>query len=421
MKLAAKGALWSVFGIMLVVGIAACGAILEKGVGNYVWIDSNGDGVQDGAELGAPEVTVKVFTESGTSVAEIQTNNQGYYSFEDLESGRYYLEFIPKDEYVLTIQDATGDELDSDPDPFSRRTEVFEYTKGEDDIRWDAGVVDRSEVDQPTATPTATTTATPTPTTTPNAASAFIENEDLAGADLVTFPEFADIGSINTSGQFTGNTLDKGDSLLDLMPFFVRDMYGRLYFGVIGLTDGLSVNLSMYSPGDPQFRPGQQRNFDTGTADSPKRPSFEQGDETYAGDPGMCLSPNAFLADVGRILADLHPEEVHSIWVYREREDGSGFDLVHVRLTEEQIGNLLDWIESGPPPTTAERERVFAFGRVSTLSGEEIVEVTTEEVVFGLHSYFVLNPTSDLTLELIDFYDCVAELFARDLEQDDDD
>ncbi len=411
MKSAAKGLLGSLTAMALMLGIAACGANFEKGLGNYVWIDADKDGVQDGAELGAPEVAVNVYTESGTKVDSTLTNNQGYYAFEGLDSGNYYLGFVPKEGYALTAQDATDDERDSDPDPASGRTAVFQYTAGEVDIRWDAGVVEIGEGGPPTATPTATATSTPTPTATPNAASAFLENPNLGSSDLVAFPEFANSGSIDRSGRPTGSSLDPDDSMFDLTPFYVRDAQGNLYFGIIGLTDGLSVNISMFRPGDSQFQPSEHRNIDTGTAEDPKRPSFEQGNEIYAGDPGMCLSPNAFVADLNRILADLNPEEVHSIWVYRQKADGDGYDLVHVQLTKEQIMTLISWYLDGVPSGSADLERGFAFGRLSTLSGVDIVEVTGQEAAAGLDEYLTLNPDSELSQELIQFYDCVAILF----------
>lgn len=411
MKLAAKGMLGALTAVVLMLGIAACGASLEKGLGNHVWIDANHDGVQDGAEQGAPEVAVNLYTESGIKVDSTLTNNQGDYAFEGLETGSYYLEFVPEQGYALTRQDATGDERDSDPDPATGWTAVFDYSAGADDTRWDAGVVEIAAGGVPTPTPTATATSTPVPTSTPNAASAFLEDPNLSGSDLVAFPEFTNSSSIDRSGRSTGSSLDPEDPLLDLTPFYVRDAQGNLYFGLFGLTQGLSVNVSMFQPGDSQFQPSEHRNFDTGTAENPVRPSFEQGNEIYAGDPGMCLSPNAFVADLGRILADLNPEEVHSIWVYRQKADGSGYDLVHVQLTKEQILTLVGWYLEGPPAGSAVMDRGFAFGRVSTLSGEDIVEVTGQEAAAGLNEYLEMNPDSELTQELIKFYDCVAILF----------
>lgn len=411
MNFVGKGLLWLLAVSVLILGASACGAALERGLGNLAWIDADRDGEQDEAELGAPEVTVNLYTEAGARVATTLTNNQGYYAFEGLESGRYYLEFVPNEKYALTAQDATDDQLDSDPDPANGLTAVFQYTAGENDLAWDAGVVEVGDGESPTPTPTSTATATPTPTATPNAASAFLADTNLGSADMVAFPEFADVGSIDRAGRFTGTSLEPDDSLLDLLPFFVRDGQGNLYFGVIGLTEGLSVNVSMFQPGDPHFQASQQRNIDTGSADDPNRPSFEQGNEIYAGDPGICLSPNAFVADLDRILSDLNPEEAHSFWVYRLRADAGGHDLVHIQLTKEQIVSLISWFAKGPPPGSADLERRYVFGRVSTLSGEQIVEVSSEEAVDALDAYLALNPDSDLSQELIDFISCISIFF----------
>ncbi len=50
-------------------------------VGNYVWIDTDGDGVQDPGESGFSGVTVELRDPSGTVIATAVTNEEGGYSF----------------------------------------------------------------------------------------------------------------------------------------------------------------------------------------------------------------------------------------------------------------------------------------------------------------------------------------------------
>ena len=54
------------------------GAIL---IGNYVWIDTNKDGVQDGTDVPIAGVNVTLFNNTGDSITTVQTNADGYYYF----------------------------------------------------------------------------------------------------------------------------------------------------------------------------------------------------------------------------------------------------------------------------------------------------------------------------------------------------
>ncbi|MBT8198105.1 MAG: hypothetical protein KJO84_06345, partial [Acidimicrobiia bacterium] len=55
-------------------------------IGDFVWLDSNGDGVQDAGEPGIPGVTV---TLSGDADATAVTDANGLYGFADLAAGEY--------------------------------------------------------------------------------------------------------------------------------------------------------------------------------------------------------------------------------------------------------------------------------------------------------------------------------------------
>ncbi|MBN1977867.1 MAG: hypothetical protein JW918_10730 [Anaerolineae bacterium] len=71
-------------------GIDPAGAI-----GDYVWNDLDGDGVQDAGEPGIPGVTVYLCTSatcnSGTAIATDVTDGSGLYLFEALTDGTYYV------------------------------------------------------------------------------------------------------------------------------------------------------------------------------------------------------------------------------------------------------------------------------------------------------------------------------------------
>ncbi len=53
----------------------------EAGIGNFVWVDTNGDGIQDAGEISIAGITVNLYTTDGTFVAETFTAADGKYFF----------------------------------------------------------------------------------------------------------------------------------------------------------------------------------------------------------------------------------------------------------------------------------------------------------------------------------------------------
>ena len=125
-------------------------------IGNYVWLDTDGDGVQDndGSEPPVPGVTVTVYrpgfgpdgiagnSDDALPVASMITDQQGEYRFGNLLPGDYQLEFgtLPAG-LVFTTQDAGGDDaLDSDVNPVTGLTGTITLSAGENDLTADAGL-----------------------------------------------------------------------------------------------------------------------------------------------------------------------------------------------------------------------------------------------------------------------------------------
>src|SRR5699024_4957125 len=84
-------------------------------VGDYVWLDENQDGIQDDWEQGIGGVTVMLeYNESGevtdesmwTLVGTTQTNEAGYYRFNDLGAGYYRVRFQIPEGYTVTQANA---------------------------------------------------------------------------------------------------------------------------------------------------------------------------------------------------------------------------------------------------------------------------------------------------------------------------
>jgi hypothetical protein len=145
-----------------------CGIYALAALGNYVWLDNDVDGIQDGNESGVPGVTVELYSGAGTLLGTMITDENGLYLFSDLAPGDYYVRFIPPLGYTFTLQDQGGnDALDSDANPATGQTIVTTLTVGETDLTWDAGLYVLTSTNTPTPTNTNTPTPTPTNTNTP--------------------------------------------------------------------------------------------------------------------------------------------------------------------------------------------------------------------------------------------------------------
>ncbi len=98
-------------------------------IGDFVWNDINGNGIQDAGELGVGNVTVRLYPNStctGTPQATTTTGPTGLYTFSNLPAGNYCIEIGPNNftgTGVLTgwnssPQDQGGDDTkDSDGNP----------------------------------------------------------------------------------------------------------------------------------------------------------------------------------------------------------------------------------------------------------------------------------------------------------------
>ncbi|KJK49191.1 hypothetical protein UK23_14955, partial [Lentzea aerocolonigenes] len=123
-------------------------------VGDFVWSDTNGDGVQDGGEAGVAGVTVELLQPGANgvpgggddvSVATTTTGPNGQYLFTGLAAGDYFVRFTPPAGSVISPQDQTVDTGDSDGDG-SGVTAVFNLGQVEQDLTWDLGIVPPSAV-----------------------------------------------------------------------------------------------------------------------------------------------------------------------------------------------------------------------------------------------------------------------------------
>ncbi|MBJ6292096.1 fibrinogen-binding adhesin SdrG C-terminal domain-containing protein, partial [Staphylococcus aureus] len=84
-------------------------------VGDYVWEDSNKDGIQNKEEKGISGVNVVLKDKDGKEINRVQTNSDGKYLFQNVKNGTYTIEFETPSGYEATKQNVGGNvELDSD-------------------------------------------------------------------------------------------------------------------------------------------------------------------------------------------------------------------------------------------------------------------------------------------------------------------
>ena len=115
--------------------------LAHASIGDKVWVDTNGNGVQDAGESGKDGVVVQLYNSSDVLVASQTTTGGGSYLFEHLFPGDYYIKVIAPSGYSLTAQNqGTDDTKDSDADPATGKMSVTTLSEGENDLSWDAGL-----------------------------------------------------------------------------------------------------------------------------------------------------------------------------------------------------------------------------------------------------------------------------------------
>ena len=142
--------------------------VCDAALGDYVWFDTNADGIQQPDEVGVSGVSVELLAD-GQVVATTLTDADGLYRFVDLCAGAYQVVFelpdIPAMENETWSPSGVGDnQFDSDADS-AGRTSVFDLGPGENDLTWDAGLFAVS-VSPTQITPPPTQVATPPAQTT---------------------------------------------------------------------------------------------------------------------------------------------------------------------------------------------------------------------------------------------------------------
>ena len=110
-------------------------------LGDTVFRDLNGNGLQDAGEPGVPGVSVNLLAQNGDPLAATTSDRNGRYTFPALNPGTYIVEFIAPESQGFTTPNAGDDALDSDADPVSGQSEPLTLVAGENNRSVDAGLL----------------------------------------------------------------------------------------------------------------------------------------------------------------------------------------------------------------------------------------------------------------------------------------
>lgn len=118
----------------------------EVTIGDRVWYDADRDGIQDQGEPGMSMVPVTLYECDGYPVATTWTDNNGFYLFQNVDQGEYYVGFdCPHGFEISPMGEGTDPSRDSDVDPETGNGECHWFTPGTTDRGWDAGVYETFE------------------------------------------------------------------------------------------------------------------------------------------------------------------------------------------------------------------------------------------------------------------------------------
>jgi protocatechuate 3,4-dioxygenase beta subunit len=122
-------------------------------VGDYVWIDSDGDGIQDSGEPPVAGVKVTLYNSAGEAVGTAITDENGFYQINDIPPGTgYYIVFEPTtlpsgSTFTTQDVDGTGVTGGSNSDASATgQTNTFDLAPGQHQPGIDAGILPSASI-----------------------------------------------------------------------------------------------------------------------------------------------------------------------------------------------------------------------------------------------------------------------------------
>jgi hypothetical protein len=109
-------------------------------IGDFVWNDTNQNGIQDPGEPGVPNVTVQLKNCSNAVLSTVPTDANGFYTFNNLPAGCYRVGFVLPGGFVFSPQDQGDDTKDSDVNAGTAMTGDINLAPGQNNPTIDAGI-----------------------------------------------------------------------------------------------------------------------------------------------------------------------------------------------------------------------------------------------------------------------------------------
>ncbi|MEM9217341.1 MAG: NF038122 family metalloprotease [Cyanobacteria bacterium P01_F01_bin.150] len=114
-------------------------------IGDRVWHDANGNGIQDAGEKGLANVEVQLRTSDLGFISSVRTDANGYYSFNNLTPGNYRLDIneatLPAGSEFTKAYQGGNDDADSNVINSGGWMDITTLDAGEHDRSWDAGII----------------------------------------------------------------------------------------------------------------------------------------------------------------------------------------------------------------------------------------------------------------------------------------
>ena len=196
---------------------------LVANLGDFMWFDTNNDGIQNNGELGVSNITIKLFNSADFNVATTTTNAAGLYSFSNITPGNgYYVIFSKPTGYSFTTQTVGGaTATNNSKTDASGRTISFNITNGASILNIDAGITPTG------ATPVTLLSFTARLLQNKNVAlnwqtTAELNNKHFVVQRSIDGINFINIGIVN--GHGTSN-LPHSYALVDVQPFYGINYY----------------------------------------------------------------------------------------------------------------------------------------------------------------------------------------------------
>lgn len=115
-------------------------------IGDMVWEDLNGNGLQEDSEPGVEGITISLYNGAKEKLSEVVSNSYGQYKFDSLEAGRYYIQLAAHDQYLPTKNVIGSPDHNSDIDQFFLKSGIITIGGGEELNNYDIGLYATSSI-----------------------------------------------------------------------------------------------------------------------------------------------------------------------------------------------------------------------------------------------------------------------------------